>query len=189
MADRFDTCRVDTIPSMGKLMGGTERSQFWQNFRIASGEVQGKHRGPPWNDGDSYKWLEAAAAVYGVTRDPALDKQMDEYIRLIAKAQRADGYLHTPVIIREKSGEPGPGPFGDRFDFEMYNFGHLMTAACVHHKATGKGSLLNVARKAADFLVTAFANPSPQLARNNVCPAHYMGVIDLYRVTRDPKYL
>jgi uncharacterized protein len=174
---------------MGKLMDGTDRSQFWQNFRIAAGEVAGKHRGPPWNDGDSYKWLEAVAAVYAVTRDPALDKQMDEYIRLITKTQRADGYLHTPVLIRERNGEPGPGMFGDRFDFEMYNLGHLMTAACLHHKATGKDSLLNVAKKAADFLVVTFEQPSKELARNNVCPSHYMGVIDLYRVTRDKRYL
>ena len=104
--DCTDVCRTSTVPSMGKLMDGTDRSQFWQNFRIAAGEVAGRHRGPPWNDGDSYKWLEAVASLYAANRDPALDKQMDEYIRLIAKSQRADGYLHTPVLIRERNGEP-----------------------------------------------------------------------------------
>ncbi|HRW05617.1 MAG TPA: glycoside hydrolase family 127 protein, partial [Caldilineaceae bacterium] len=30
---------------------------------------------------------------------------------------------------------------------------------------------------------------SPELARNAICPSHYMGVIELYRTTRDPRYL
>src|SRR5581483_1318537 len=42
---------------------------------------------------------------------------------------------------------------------------------------------------AADFLDVAFRRPSAALARNNVCPSHYMGTVELYRETRDPKYL
>ena len=43
--------------------------------------------------------------------------------------------------------------FDDKLSFEAYNFGHLMTAGCVHHAATGKTSLLDIAKKAADFLI------------------------------------
>jgi uncharacterized protein len=187
-ADRFETCRSATVPAMGKLMAGTQPRQFLHNFRIAAGLEAGKHDGPPWNDGDFYKWLEAAAAVYAIQPDPALDQQMDEAIAVIARAQRADGYLHTPVLIANRNGAPAE-PFRDRLNFEMYNFGHLFTAASVHHRATGKRTLLAVAEKAADFLARAFENPTPELARNAVCPAHYMGTIDLYRVTKDPKHL
>jgi DUF1680 family protein len=187
-ADRFETCRAATVPAMGRLMEGTERSQFLHNFRVAAGLESGRHRGPPWNDGDFYKWLEAAAAVYAITKDPALDQRMDDAIGVIAKAQRADGYLHTPVLIKARNGEPAK-PFEDRLNFEMYNFGHLFTAACVHHKATGKKALLDVAVKAADFLGRAFENPTPELARNSVCPSHYMGAVELYRTTGDRKYL
>ena len=56
-----------------------------------------------------------------------------------------------------------------------------MTAACVHHRATGKTTLLGVALKAADFLAEVFRTPTPELARNAVCPSHYMGVVELYR--------
>lgn len=188
-AERFETCRTGTIPSMGTLMEGTDRSQFLHNFRIAAGLEAGKHRGPPWNDGDFYKWLEAAAAVYALTKDPALDKRMDQAIAIIAKAQRADGYLHTPVLIANHNGDSAVKPFQDRFNFEMYNFGHLFTAACVHHRATGKKTFLDVATKAGGFLCRVFENPTADLARNSVCPSHYLGTIDLYRTTRDKRYL
>lgn len=188
-AERFETCRTATVPHMGDLMAGTERSQFLHNFRVAAGLAAGRHRGPPWNDGDFYKWLEAAAAVHAVAPDPALARRMDEAVEVIAKAQRADGYLHTPVLIANRNGAAGAKPFADRLNFEMYNFGHLFTAACVHNRATGKRTLLDVAVKAADFLCRAFETPSPELARNNVCPSHYTGIIDLYRLTGDRKYL
>jgi DUF1680 family protein len=188
-AERFATCRDATIPALGAIMEGTEHSQFLHNFRIAAGLVAGKHRGPPWNDGDFYKWLEAASVVYAVMKDPALDKQLDAAIAVVAKAQRTDGYLHTPVLIANRNGDAAVKPFRDRLNFEMYNFGHLFTAACVHYQATGKKTLLAVAEKAADFLNEAFENPTPELARNSVCPAHYMGTVELYRVTQNKKYL
>jgi len=188
-ADRFEVCRSATVPSMGTLMEGNERSQFLHNFRIAAGLADGKHRGPPWNDGDYYKWIETAASVFAITKDAALDERMDQAITVIAKAQRADGYLHTPVLIANRNGDNTVKPFRDRLNFEMYNFGHLFTAAGVHHRATGKKTFLTVAEKAADFLCTAFEKPSAELASNNICPSHYMGTIELYRLTGDKKYL
>jgi DUF1680 family protein len=186
-ADRFETCRKDMIPQLQRVMMGTEYSQYYHNFLIAAGKEKGRHRGASFNDGDFYKWLEAAAAVYAVTKDRDLDRLMDEVIATIAQAQRADGYLHTPVLIRRRNGDDAR-PFQDRLQFETYNLGHLLTAACVHHRATGKTSLLQVAVKAGDFLHAAFKEPTPELARNAVCPSHYMGVVELYRTTKDPKY-
>ena len=71
----------------------------------------------------------------------------------------------------------------------MYNFGQLMTAACVHYRATGKTNFLAIACKAADFLCNEFQKPTPALANNLICPSHYMGIIELYRTTHDPRYL
>ncbi|HEX8199042.1 MAG TPA: beta-L-arabinofuranosidase domain-containing protein, partial [Isosphaeraceae bacterium] len=188
-ADRLETCRAAMLPHLWGIMEGTGRSQFYQNFRIAAGLAEGRHDGPPWNDGDFYKWLEAAAALHAIAPDPDLDRRLDEVIAVIGRAQRSDGYLHTPVLIENRRGNRAAQPFQDRLNFEMYNLGHLMTAACVHHRATGKANLLEIAIKAADFLVGAFRAPTPQLARNAVCPAHYMGIVELYRTTRDPRYL
>jgi DUF1680 family protein len=71
----------------------------------------------------------------------------------------------------------------------MYNFGHLFTAACVHYRATGHTNFLVIATKAADFLDQTFRQPTPELARNGICPSHYMGLVELYRATREPRYL
>jgi DUF1680 family protein len=187
MGERFDVCRKVMVPNLWHIMSGTEHSQFYENFRIAAGISQGRHRGPTFNDGDFYKFLESASAVYAITRDEQLDRTLDEVIAVIAKAQRADGYIHTPVLLKKKG--PQQREFENPLDFEMYNMGHLMSAACVHHRATGKTTLLDVARKTADFLDKHYANPTPDMARHGVCPSHLMGLVDLYRETNEPRYL
>jgi DUF1680 family protein len=187
MGERFDTCRDVMVPNMWGIMSGTEHSQFLENFRIAAGLSEGRHRGPTFNDGDFYKWIEAASAVYAISREEKLSATLDEVIAVIAKAQRTDGYIHTPVLLK-KSG-PDTREFANPLHFEMYNMGHLMTAACVHYRATGKTNLLDVAKKTADFIDNAFKQPTPELAPHGVCPSHYMGLVELYRVTREPRYL
>jgi DUF1680 family protein len=188
-ADRFATCRTATLPALGAVMEGTERSQFLHNFRVAAGLADGKHRGAPFNDGECYKWIEAAAAVYAVSKDPALERQTDAAVAVIARAQRADGYLHTPVLIANRNGGAAAQPLRDRPQFELYNLGHLFSAACAHHRATGKKTLLGVAVRAADFLCRACAGDVPGPVANAVCPSHYMGAVELYRTTGEEKYL
>src|SRR5206468_3682539 len=121
--------------------------------------------------------------------DEDLSSNLDRAISIISKAQRADGYIHTPVLIAQRNGDPNAAPFRDKSNFELYNMGHLMTAACVHHRVTDKTNLLSVAIKAADFLRAAFSNTTPEAARGSVCPSHLMGLVELYRETREPRYL
>ncbi len=71
----------------------------------------------------------------------------------------------------------------------MYNLGHLMTAACVHFHATGKTALLTVAERAAHYLDKVFAHPTPELAKNSICPSHYMGLVSMHRTTGESSYL
>jgi DUF1680 family protein len=173
---------------MWRLLEDPQISHAYANFLIAAGRNEGRHEGPPWHDGDLYKWLEAVAAVYAVTKDEQLDRLMDDLIELIGSVQRDDGYIHTPTLIRQRQAG-GVQEFEDRLHFETYNMGHLMTAACIHHRATGKDSFLDIARKAADYLRRFYEEAAPELARNAICPSHYMGVIELYRTTRDHTYL
>ena len=187
-AQKFDQCAEVMVPNMWRLLSDTEVSFAYHNFLVAAGRVEGRHRGPKWNDGDFYKWLEAAAYVYGMTQDGSLDRLMDEVIQVIGEAQREDGYLHTPVLIEQRQGTLAR-EFSERLDFETYNLGHLMTTACVHFRATGKTRLLDVARKAADYLYDYYQIATAELARNAICPSHYMGVVEIYRTTGEARYL
>ena len=186
---RLDTCRDKTVPAMWEIMRGTKYKPYLEHFRIAAGLSEGTYHGASFNDGDFYKWLEAVCALQATAPDPQWDARLDEIIEVIGKAQRADGYIHTPVLVANRNGDMTVKPFGDRFNFEMYNMGHLLTAACVHHEVTGKDNLLNIACKAADFLDDAYRNPTPEQAGHAICPSHYMGLLDLYRVTGETCYL
>ena len=188
-ADRFQVCRDTMIPNLWKVYTDPNVSHAYKNFEIAAGLDTGSHSGPPFHDGDFYKLFEAVASMYTVTKDPKLDALMDKTIAVIAKAQRADGYIHTPTIIAQHNDPKNAKAFADRLNFETYNLGHLMTAGCIHYRATGKKTLLNVAIKATDYLYNFYKKASPELARNAICPSHYMGVVEMYRTTRDPKYL
>jgi DUF1680 family protein len=188
-ADRFQVCRDTMIPNLWKVYTDPNISHAYKNFEIAAGLDTGSHSGPPFHDGDFYKLFEAVASMYSVTHDPKLDALMDKTIAVIAKAQRADGYIHTPTIIAQKNDPKNAKAFADRLNFETYNLGHLMTAGCIHYRATGKKTLLNIAIKATDYLYRFYKTASPELARNAICPSHYMGVVEMYRTTRNPKYL
>ncbi len=192
LGERFEVCRTTMVPHMWTIFKDDQESHAWSNFLIAAGLGRGrdgKFHGPPFNDGDFLKWVEALAQIYAVTRDPAIDAQMDEIIAVVAKAQRENGYLHTQKIIPQRQGDPKAKEFEDREHFETYNMGHLMTTACVHHRATGKTTLLALARKAADYIEQLARTVPAELARNAICPSHYMGVVELYRATGEARYL
>jgi DUF1680 family protein len=188
-ADRFKVCRDSMIPNLWRIYTDPKIGHATQNFEIAAGLDTGSHVGPPFQDGDFYKLFEAVASMYAVTKDPKLDALMDKTIALFAKAQRADGYLNTATSIEERNHPNTSKAFANRLNFETYNLGHLMTAACVHYRATGKRTFLNIAIKATDYLYRFYKTASPELARNAICPSHYMGVVEMYRTTHDPRYL
>ena len=188
-ANRFELCRTNMLPNMERLMAGTNYTHFLRNFEIAAGLAEGRYRGASFNDGEVYKMLQALSATYAAAPNEALRSHIDKIIETIAKAQREDGYIHTPTLVKLRNGDTNAAPFQDRQNFEMYNMGHLFTTACVHHQATGQTNLLAVAIKAADFLQRTFTETTPDAARSSVCPSHYMGIIDLYRETGDQRYL
>lgn len=204
--DRFDVFHNNSIPSMFETWKSKE-GKGWNNFLIASGKMEGSHHGPAFHDGDMYKWCESLAAVYAVTKDPKIDAIMDEFIDLVVKSQREDGYIHTQVNIAELNakkakreqtdntvvgtaqGSGKDGALGNKLNFETYNIGHLISSAIVHKRATGKTTFFNVALKAAGFLIDFAKNNPDELAKCAVCPSHYMAVAELYRETGEQKYL
>lgn len=177
-----------TIPQIWSSLSDPAISPGLTNFRIAAGLEAGTHLGPPFMDGDFYKWLEAAIARLETDPDPELAARIEDIAQLIASVQREDGYLHTPTIISARNHEDALA-LADRFHFETYNLGHLITAGVKHYEVTGSTTLLDAAKKAAAFLEDLATNKPLELARSAICPSHYMAVVDLYRATGDERYL
>ncbi len=183
-----DRTRDTTIPSIWESLSDAELSPALRNFRLAAGTERGSHIGPPFMDGDFYKWFEAAVARLETDPDPVLQAQLQQIAELVASVQRDDGYLHTATFIAERNSEDVVA-LADRFNFETYNLGHLITAGVRHWQVTGSETLLGAAKKAAAFLEHLATDKPLELARSAICPSHYMAVIDLYRATGEERYL
>ena len=182
-ADRFKRCEEVMVPYMGELLCG-DTGHALNNFKIAAGLMEGEHQGMRWHDGDFYKWLEAATYVYAQNGDKDLLREIDGYIAIIAQAQRADGYLQTQAQVRDDI-----DPYTNRRNHEMYNSGHLFTAACIHHRITGQTNFLDIALKQAELLYEIFYPESEQYGRFGFNQTQIIGLVDLYRTTGEEKYL
>ena len=188
-ADSVRVCAGETVPQLKKMFDSKDISHVIENFRICAKEVEGEHAGTVFGDGDFYKWMEAA--LYSAKRydHEELLNQLDDYIDLIERAQQPDGYLSTKQIIGEMNSN-GIARMGDVNDFEVYNFGHLFTTACLHQRITGSNRLLNVAIRTADYLETLYKDAAEKgQVQTAVCPSHYMGLVEMYRTTGNEKYL
>jgi DUF1680 family protein len=162
------------------------------NFAIAGGLKEGGFTGIYFNDSDVFKAIEGAAYSLQLKKDKELDRYLDDLITKIATAQENDGYLYTARTI----GDPKynyPGKQGRwthlAHGHELYNVGHMYEAAVAHYQATGKRSLLDVAIKNADLICKTFGPNEGQLID---VPGHEeieIGLVKLYRLTGDEKYL
>jgi len=181
--DRFRTVSEKSAPELWKTIQDPGNSANLVNLKIAAGLEKGQFHGNDWSDGDVYKVIETMAAVWLHTKDPNLDRQMDEAISIIAKAQTPEGYIGTQTQLTSKK------RWGSLRYHELYNMGHLITAACVHKRITGKDNFLAVARKTADYLYGVFKPRPPELVHFDFNPSQVMGLVELYRLTGDPKHL
>lgn len=185
----YEVSRDTMVMNMLHLYENDSLCHGFCNFEIAAGLKEGEHAGAPFHDGDFYKTLEAVISLYAQSGEERLYKELERVIPVIARAQRDDGYIHTPTLINQINDPGSEKEFADRMNFETYNLGHLMTAACLHYRVTGQTNLLDVAIRASDFLVEYHKDATAEQARNAICPSHYMGAIEMYRTTRDKRYL
>ena len=71
----------------------------------------------------------------------------------------------------------------------MYNTGHLLLSACAHFRITGSRKFLDIAIKHAGLLYTIFYPETKQYGRFGFNQTQIMGLVELYRVTKDQRYL
>ena len=179
-----------TIPASFQRCESTGRVK---NFVMAA-----EHKGKfctiyPFDDTDIYKTIEGASYSLSLFPNAALKVYIDSLITIIGKAQEPDGYLYTARTINPN--DVGPWVGKQRWEkerelsHELYNAGHLYEAAAAHYWATGEKNLLNIALKNADLVCSVFGTAPDQ---KKVAPGHEvveMGLVKLYRITGNTKYL
>lgn len=184
---RLETNREVTVPYTFDKSVETGRIR---NFEIAGGLEDGEFEGIFFNDSDVFKIIEGASYSLQVNPDPELKKYLDDVISKIAAAQEEDGYLYTnrtidPSKAADKGGEKRWTNL--KVFHELYNVGHMYEAAVAHYQATGERTLLDVAIKNADLVVSVFGP-----GKNMGVPGHQeieIGLVRLYRVTGNEDYL
>ena len=152
-----------------------------RNFRIAAGMEDGPFYGMVFQDSDLAKWIEAVAYALTVAPNEELEKDADEAISIIARAQQKDGYLDTYFIINGLDKR-----WTDLRDcHELYCAGHMMEAAVAYYEATGKRELLDVMYRTAQHLQSVFG---PEEGKIHGYPGHpevELALMRMYHVIKN----
>lgn len=190
MGDGFWTQRrrAVTEKSLPSLLLLLEEHGVVDNFRRLAGRPELPRKGPLYTDSDLYKWIEAAA--WALASNETTDAQraqlkgdVDSLIGHISAAQEPSGYLNTYYV-------------GDKVHLrfteltrshEDYCLGHLLQAGIAYYRATGNRRLLDVGIRFADYVVDNFGPAKRPFVTGH--PELEMALVELYRTTRQTKYL
>jgi len=188
-APKIETNHNVTIPIAIEQSTITGRIK---NFEIAGGLAEGEFCSIyPFDDSDVFKIIEGASYSLQTYPDPELEAKLDTLIWKIGEAQEDDGYLYTYRTIMGDDSHPWIG--SKRWEkthilsHELYNLGHMYEAAVAHYQATGKRDFLDIAIKSADLVDRDFG-----WGKLETYPGHQeieIGLVKLYRVTGDERYL
>ncbi len=190
---RVDTAIRVTIPYSFQKCEETGRIE---NFKVAGGLKIGKFEGEfGFNDSDLYKIMEGAAYGLMTVEDESMRIYLDSLISYIDAAQEADGYLYTSWSTKANdytdfaccSYDEKGRYVNSESSHELYNVGHMYEAAVAHYLATGSKDFLNIAIRNADHVYRICIDQNQPFY-----PGHQeieIGLIKLYRVTQNQKYL
>jgi len=180
-APRRELVRAHTLPQQEQQLR-TAGGQF-DSLKLTWKPGDDKEPHIFW-ESDVAKWIEAASYSLAKTPDPELERSVDEAIELLAGAQQADGYLNV-YFTAVRPGER----FTDLRDtHELYCAGHLIEAAVAHHDATGKITLLEIARRYADLIDHEFGPGGSAEGGYDGHQEIELALIRLARATGDDRY-
>ncbi len=187
--DYMELIRQNVIPyqweALNDRIEDAEPSYCMQNFKVASGAIEGKFQGMVFQDSDVYKWLEAVAFSLTWHPDEQLEALADGAIDIICAAQQPDGYLNTYYIING---------LDKRFtnlkdNHELYCLGHMIEGAVAYFQSTGKRKFMDTAIRYVDCVAGIFG---PQEGKLHGYPGHEvieMALVRLYRATGERRFL
>jgi uncharacterized protein len=198
--NRLDTIQDKTIPYTFKKCEENHRiDNFIHAGRFHAGRLkEGKFKGKfGFDDSDLYKVMEGASYSLLNKKNQNMEKYLDTLISYIAAAQEPDGYLYTPWTLSANdynkflcctydSKNRFLGDYANG-SHELYNAGHMYEAAVAHFNATGKRNFLNIALKNADLIYQLKV-----VDKQDFFSGHQeieIGLVKLYRVTNNKKYL
>jgi DUF1680 family protein len=186
-ADRRRTNREITIPFGAEQL---EAAGNLLNLKLAAG-ASGAYRGAnddtgntaPFLDSDVHKWLEAVGWELAQFPDEGLLALAEPIIELVAKAQRADGYVDSYY----QAAMPGKEFTNPEWGHELYVAGHLIQAAVAWRRGLGDDRLMSIAER---FVRRIEAELGPG-KREWICghPEFEMALVELYRTTGEARYL
>ncbi|HLF89786.1 MAG TPA: beta-L-arabinofuranosidase domain-containing protein, partial [Anaerolineales bacterium] len=199
-APRLQSLREVTLPTQ---LAQIEQTGRLDNFRHAAGWVSTPRKGFVYDDSDVYKWLEAvfwssvhrnafgrstvkATEVATTSLPGEFEQRVDGAIEAILAAQQPDGYLNT-AFMDDKAAQRWTNL---RDLHELYCAGHFIQAAITHYRTTADEKLLTAALRLSDLICTTFG--LAEQGKIPGVPGHQeieIALVELYRLTRDLKYL
>lgn len=171
--------------ALNDALPDTEPSYSIENFRRAAGLAEGEFRGFVFQDSDVAKWLEAVGFSLMTESNPEIEKQADEVIELIGKAQQPDGYLNTHFTLNAPDKR-----WKNLTDcHELYVAGHFIEAATAYYEATGKRALLDIVCRFADLICDTFGTGDGQIPAYDGHEEIELALVKLWQTTGEDRYL
>jgi len=137
------------------------------------------------------KYLTSAAYLYAMNHDSNLKVIMDDLVDQLESAQTPEGYLgpfsHDNRLTGNLDESLGKGKTWD-----LWGHYHIIRGLLLWHRQTGSQKAVDIARKAADYIIEYFQTSGKTLSdagesEKNLSVAH--GFAMLYRLTEEQKYL
>lgn len=178
--ERQTTNRNATLPAVYGQLKATGRIDAWKlDWQPGQPEPH------IFWDSDVGKWIEAAAYALIDQPSPELERQVDEVVAFIERAQQPDGYLN----IYFSAVKPQARWTNLRDWHELYCAGHLMEGAVAYAEATGKQTLQHVLMRYVDYIDSYFGRDEGKARGYCGHPEIELALVRLYGATGEQRYL